>query len=537
MNKFNPEEFLVLVVDDIPKNIQLVIEILDLVGYSTTFATSGIQAIDRVKTAKPDLILLDLMMPEMSGLEVCEKLKITSEYQDIPIIFITASNEHKYLLDAFNSGAADYITKPFNPSELLARVRNHLELKHTRDQLQNTLNELVIAKEAAVKSATLKTQFLANMSHEIRTPINGVLGITELLLYTELQPQQLEYLQTLKSCGENLLVLINDILDLSKLEVGEIELDDHEFEISELIKNISDIFAFQVQQKAIEFNYNIAENVPHQLRGDSFRLKQILNNLISNALKFTEHGFVKINVSLAQTNDSKEQLKLMFLVSDTGIGITPENQSKIFQSFTQVDASTTRKYGGTGLGLAICKQLVKLMGGEIGVKSELNKGSKFAFTAVFKPSLLVEKLPINLPEKPPELIVNYPGQKTQDFNILLVEDVIVNQKILLKQLERLGYEADCVNNGEEAVEALAKKGYDIVLMDCQMPVLDGYEATSKWREKEAKNQHIIIIGLTAYAMEGDREKCLSAGMDDYLSKPVGMKQLAMVIQKWLTKSQ
>ncbi len=528
MPKFIPEEFLILVVDDLNKNVQLVIEILDYVGYSTTFATNGKQAIERVKIAKPDLILLDLMMPDMNGLEVCEHLKSQAESADIPIIFITASNDQSYLLEAFNLGAADYITKPFNPSELLARVRTHLELKQTRDELQNTLIELTKSQQEAWKLARLKTQFLANMSHEIRTPLNGVLGISELLSYTNLNQQQLDYLKTLKSCGDDLLNLINDILDLSKLEVGEVRLESQKFNLYDLTQDLKSIFSFQAENKGLEFILNINPDVPRELKGDPLRLRQILNNLISNAIKFTPTGQVTVQINV-QEQKQPEKIILLFTVTDTGIGIDSEDHRKIFQYFTQVDASTTRRYGGTGLGLAISQQLVKLMGGEIGVKSALNQGASFWFTAEFKLFLFTEKLNLESDTKPPEKVEEHLAKTSK---ILVVEDIIINQKIILKQLQRLGYKADCVGNGQEALDILSNQQYDLIFMDCQMPVLDGYETTGKLRKLEGGNNH-IIIGLTAYAMDGDKEKCLGAGMDDYLTKPMDMTDLSDMLKKWL----
>jgi CheY-like chemotaxis protein len=550
MQPFNPSDFLILVVDDISKNLQVLSSILDEFGYCTTFATNGHQALERIATAKPDLILLDMMMPGMDGLEVCDRLKSNPVNREIPVIFLTASQESEHLVKAFELGAVDYITKPFKTPELLARVRNQLELKHTQDQLKNTLKELVESRDEAIKSAQIKTQFLANMSHEIRTPMNAVLGMTELLLGTDLNPQQLDFLNTLKNSGNNLLVIINEILDYSKLESGEMSLGIEDFQLQETLEDVYKMFKSSVQEKSIQLSIEHDSKIPRVIKGDSHRLRQILVNLISNAIKFTDTGSVKINVILDRMltpssdlyelteNLSTKKIKLRFEVEDTGIGIKSEDQAKIFSSFFQADSSSTRTYAGTGLGLAICQQLVELMNGQIGVNSEFGKGSKFWFTVILesttpaiheKQSEAADSMRESLAKK------NQPAS-LEDLKILVVEDTKINQKVILQQLKRLKCTADCVNNGQEALDLLQLNTYDIVLMDCQMPVLDGYAATEQIRERERQqNMKTVVIGLTAYAMKGDREKCLDAGMDDYLSKPVSIDNLGAMLKKWSRK--
>lgn len=592
MQRFNPAEFLILVVDDVSKNLQILGSILDEVGYSTTFAISGAQALERLETAKPDLILLDMMMPDMDGLQICSILKSNPETCDIPVIFLTASQNSEHIIQAFDKGAVDYLTKPFNTRELLARVRNHLELKHTRDQLRKALKELVESRDAALKSAQIKSQFLANMSHEIRTPMNGVLGMTELLLQTPLTPQQLDYVQTLKSSGNSLLVIINDILDYSKLEAGEMRLQYEEFNLKKKLKEMSKLFASQISNKPISFEVNCAPEVPTKIIGDLHKIQQILTNLIGNAIKFTEAGKIQVNVtkvaglsgeiyqnhltefSIPPDRIMSNHCQLRFEVCDTGIGIKPEDQENIFKSFFQADSSSTRRYAGTGLGLAICQQLVQLMNGKIGVESEFGKGSKFWFT------INVQYVTPNMTDEPSNDVLEEnnnsltdtpstdtlslasageAGEGLASLKILVVEDTRVNQKVIQQQLKRLGCHADCVNNGQEALDQLELMDYDLILMDCQMPVLDGYAATQIIREREKQQKgdslavshspspkdpgdmvsksktpksRTIIIGLTAYAMKGDREKCLAAGMDDYLSKPVSINDLSAMLQKW-----
>ncbi|MGB7444456.1 MAG: ATP-binding protein, partial [Coleofasciculaceae cyanobacterium] len=400
------------------------------------------------------------------------------------------------------------------------------------------LEEAVAIAQAADSANQAKSEFLANMSHEIRTPMNSVLGASQLLCRTELSLHQQRLLQMLQSNGEKLLALINDILDLSKLEARKLRLEFREFSIDQLFQSIIDLFEPQVLAKKLEFKVEIDSEIPRILIGDDFRLQQILSNLMGNAIKFTEQGEIVIAVSGEPVEESEAleptTCRLRFSIHDTGIGIAPDAQKKLFQPFMQVDTSTTRQFGGTGLGLTICRRIVQLMGGEIGVESKLGEGSTFWFIVPFGLA--------RLPRVSPQLFDSNSSVSTsssvssQNIKILIVEDNSDNRDLLLFMLEDLGNQVDWVEDGQQALDRLAQKQYDIVFMDCQMPVMDGYEATRRLRQREAEGQqrHTVIIGITAHAMAGDREKCLAAGMDDYLSKPLIEESLVKMLERWST---
>ncbi len=550
----------ILVVDDNTTNLGVISEYLEGCGFEVMTTRDGEDGIQVAHMGEPDLILLDVMMPGIDGFETCRRLQADEATKDIPVIFMTALTEVDYKVKGFAVGGVDYITKPLQEEEVVARVRMHLQLRAQQQKLEQQAFELKqardmaeTARQAAERANQAKSIFLANMSHELRTPLTAIIGFSQILDHTlTLSPEDQDNLNIILRSGEHLLTLINQVLDLSKIEAGRITLDETYFDLYRVLRELEDMFRLRTKHKGVQLHFECAAAVPQYIRTDPVKLRQVLINLLNNAAKFTKEGRISLIVrELNELNELKTQkLKnskthktyktLHFEVEDTGPGIAASDMNKLFEAFSQTETGRQMQ-GGTGLGLPISRKFVHLMGGDITVKSEVGRGSHFIFEILVG---IAAESEIKRSRPARRAIAIEPGQS--QYRLLIADEKSVNRKLFTTLLSPFGFELREATDGQETFEIWAEWKPHLIWMDIRMPVMEGLEVTKKIRNEElrVRNSKIPhsqfpvpnckIIAVTAGSFEEERTKALSNGCDDFLRKPFREQEIVDLLQKHLS---
>ena len=535
---FDIQDSTILIVDDNPTNLSVIADYLEECGFDVMALRKASSALELARVAQPDLILLDVLMPEIDGFEACRRFKADEKTKEIPIIFMTALTNLENKVKGFQLGAVDYITKPIQQEESLARVMTHLELQAQRKRLQQQAIELAKAKKVAEEAqhqaevaSQAKSDFLSKMSHELRTPLNGILGYAQILKRSPiLTTFEKDGLDIIHQSGKHLLTLINDILDLSKIEARKLELVPTAIHLTSFLSGIAGMIQMQAKEKQLSFDFEASDDLPIGIQADQTRLAQVLINLLGNAVKFTKRGGITLKVSTLPSPPAPlptlgEGCRLRFLVSDTGIGISQAQLEKIFEPFEQAGDKEERAKG-TGLGLAITHQLVTLMGGQIKIKSTPGQGSTFWFDLTFPRA---EKRFTSKQANKTKRLVGYQGERRK---ILIVDDHMQNRLVLRDMLKPLGFEIEEAQNGKEALSKATQHQPDLILMDLVMPVMNGAVASKKMRQMPLL-QETPIIAISASAIEMIEQPPQSLPFDSFLPKPVNQQTLLALLKSHL----
>ncbi|MCL2487803.1 MAG: response regulator [Oscillospiraceae bacterium] len=502
----------IFVVDDNDTNLSKAKEALRA-QYRVMTLPSAAKMFAMLEKVTPDLILLDIEMPEMNGYQAMRRLKGDGRFSGLPVIFLTSKTDEGSELEGFELGAVDYVVKPFSTPLLLKRIENQLLIVQNAKELE--------------EASMAKSSFLANMSHEIRTPMNAIIGMTHIGKSSGDTEKKDYAFGKIEAASTHLLGVINDILDVSKIEAGKFELSPTEFYFENMLQRVLTINTFRIEEKKQVLTIDTDAAIPKMLRGDEQRLAQVITNLLSNAVKFTpERGSIKISSQLSDEADGVCTIQMR--VTDSGIGISPEQQARLFSSFQQAEADTSRKFGGTGLGLVISKNIVEMMGGKIWIESELGSGATFAFT--------IQATRIEEKEIPEDMTAGDADIRFEGCRVLLAEDVDINREIMQAFLEPTLIAIDFAEDGEQAVAMFraAPDTYDMILMDMQMPKMDGYEATRAIRGLGIPQAEAVpIVAMTANVFKEDVERCIEAGMNAHVGKPIVFAEVAAILKEYL----